>query len=132
MAYITYTNEHKAAVMALAISAGYPKRGSKLYIKQISGSKHETLDRWYKTVNLKLLDDKIMELQELIEKELKSIFGSMDEKRKSATYKDLVTGVGILSDKYIVLTGGTNSRNETIIKDWRQAVLDARGELEHK
>lgn len=124
-----YMENDKLNFVSILIANGYGiRKGALFYTKKITGCDHRTLVRWYKTVNLSLLESRVMELKELIEKELEQIFVEMQNKRDKATYKDLVTGAGILSDKLTVLNGGVNSRDEVIVKDWRQAVLEARNE----
>lgn len=134
MPFIKYSDDNKAGILATIIVYGFPnRRGSCQYAKAVTGVRDiRTLYRWYYNVDLGLIENKIMELEKLIEKELSLIFGEMNEKRPNATYKDLSTAAGILSDKLITIQGGVNSRTETIHKDWKQAVLDARAEKEQK
>lgn len=130
------TDDGRANIIAFAILAGYPnRRGSQDYVlKKVTGQKldYRTLKRWYLTVNLDLIEKKIMELKSLVEIELEEVFKEMGEKRKDASYRDLTVAAGIMSDKLIVLQGGVTNRSETISGNWKDIVESARTEGKQK
>lgn len=126
----------RANIIAFAILAGYPnRRGSTDYVlKKISGQTmdYRTLRRWYLNIDLDLVEQKIMDLKKLLEVELDAVFEEMSKKRSEASYRDLATTMGIMSDKIILLQGGATNRTETISGNWRDVVEAAREENRQK
>lgn len=122
-----YSENDKAKVIAAAISMGYPSRkGSRRYAREALQHDHRTLTSWYKKVDVGLIEKQIMELKDLIDKELTFIFEAMEFKRDTASYKELATSAGILMDKAILLQGGATSRTENISTSWKDLIESAR------
>jgi len=129
MPYKKYSERDKARIMAYAISVGFPqKRGSKLYASIVCGIDRKTVKKWYKQVDIELLEFEIMKLKELLDNELNQVFTEMETKRKDSSYRDLTVALGIISDKLILLEGGATSRNENIHVEWKEAIEAARNE----
>lgn len=126
-----YSKDDRASILAFAIASGYPlKHGSKQYSHKITKVSPITLNKWFsnidKYIGMELLEIKIMDLKHLIETELTNIFGQMENKRESASYRDLTTAAGILSDKLILLQGGVTNRTESISGSWKDIVEAAK------
>lgn len=131
MARKAYTQEQKASILAFAIASGYPvRKGSIKYTVANTGicKDPRVIGRWYKTVDRDLIEAKVMELKNFVETELTAIFGEMDKKREGASYRDLTTAAGILTDKLIVLEGGVTGRTESISGSWKDMIEAARNE----
>lgn len=128
MPFKKYSERQKAKLMAYAISTGFPnRRGSKLHASIICGIDRKTVKKWYKQVDIELLEFEIMKLKELLDKELTQVFTEMETKRKDSSYRDLTVALGIISDKLILLEGGATSRTENIT-GWKEAIEAARNE----
>lgn len=127
MPYKKYTEDEKLSIVATALALGYPKRkDSTAIIYKVLGVDHRTVIRFSKTIDMEKLEIKIMDLKELIEKELGAVFSEMNEKREKATYKDLSVTAGILLDKAFILNGEATSRTETISGNWKDLVEAAK------
>lgn len=57
-------------------------------------------------------DEKVLELSELVEIELRAIFAEMGVKRATASYANLATAAGIFVDKKQLLAGKATERKE--------------------
>jgi transposase-like protein len=69
------------------------------------------------------------ELSEIIREELRAIFAEMEIKRKDASYRELATAAGILTDKMQLLDGDPTSINQY---SWRDVVEGARNSNGHR
>lgn len=129
-----YDDKFRANSVVTLEAAGYPDRdGALTMVANHLGIPRETLRRWAIEKNNpappELVTEKKAELIDLYESELRSIFGEMPNARVSATYKDLGTVAGILTDKLQLLSGKPTWRGEIVelIKEGKitpQEVID--------
>jgi hypothetical protein len=75
-----------------------------------------TLRRWFNGENGQPPDDVVRdskkELAELFDAEIRAIMDYLPSARLDASYRDLVTGAAILTDKKQLLTGAPTDRSE--------------------
>lgn len=103
-----FTDEFRAKAVALAIAAGYPN--TKGALTRVAGDlkiSHQVLRNWIVGVQNAppqgLLQEKKVELRDLIQKELADIMARLPEKRGEASYRELGTVFGIMFDKLQLL-----------------------------
>lgn len=99
-----YTDDFRAKAVAAAIAAGYPKtKGALTRVAGELGISHQVLRLWVvgsqNPPPQALLQEKKVELRDLIQKELADIMARIPEKRNEATYRELGTVFGIMFDK---------------------------------
>lgn len=128
MPFVKYQDEFRAALVAFLIANGYPTRpGSVRYTQRITGVDKGQLRRWYANqdkycggeVQVKL---KMLELQELLEKEIVSALGIMAAKRENASYKDLSFTVAVYTDKVLAMQGKASNVTENRVNTWQDLV----------
>ena len=126
-----YTDDFRASAVLMLEAAGYPDQKGAL----VSDAKnvkvpHQTLSRWARGVQNpaphQLVQEKKLDLIDLIENELRAIYATMPKERDDATYRELGVVGGILHDKYQLLRGGAtaNVNNRIVVQyvdDWRRA-----------
>ena len=100
-------------------AAGYPEREGAL--SQVAGHlsvPESTLRGWFSGAHnpppAKVRAKKKLDLVQAIRDELAGIFTAMPGRRGEATYRELATAVGILTDKLQLLTGQPTWRGEII------------------
>lgn len=130
MARRRYDDQFRAAAVVMLEAAGYPgKEGALTQVAKTMGVPAMTLHRWARVKNnpapTQLVNEKRIDLLELINTELAGIFGTMPGARNDASYRDLATAAGILVDKRQLLTGQPteNVKAQTTVEyvnDWRQ------------
>ena len=108
--YRQYSDQERAVAIAYAEAAGWPdKIGALAEAARQTGIKRELISRWLKgeshAPEEKIVRETKLNMQELIDAELASIFASMEEKRDSASYGTLSIAAGILLDKKLALSG---------------------------
>lgn len=129
-----YTKNDRAKILVFALSSGYPHRkGSTIYTENKTGVNRRSLVNWYNDINhftsVELIEKNMIDLEKLLETELQNVFDAMGNVRKDASYPNLITALGVISDKLIVIRGGVSDRTETInTKTWKDIVEDARNE----
>lgn len=106
----SYDDKFRASAVVMLEAAGYPNsKGALSHVSKHCGVPQSTLKGWYTGQNnpppTELRAEKKGELIDWINTELDSIFGVLPNKRNDASYRDLVTGIGILVDKRQLLTG---------------------------
>lgn len=99
-----FTDEFRAKAVAAAIAAGYPsKKGALSRVAGELGISHQVLRLWVVgTQNpppQELLQEKKVELRDLIQAELNTIMQTFPNKRGDASYRELGTVFGVLFDK---------------------------------
>ena len=105
-------------------AAGYPKqKGALVAVAKNVKVPHQTLSRWARGVQNpaphQMVQEKKIELIDLIENELRAIYATMPKERDHASYRELGVVGGILHDKYQLLTGGpTENVNQNIRMKW--------------
>ena len=112
-----YTDKFKAGAIAMLESEGYPTDAYALErVAQQVKVPTRTLRRWYKGETGAPTDEIVQEtkkaLSDLIETEIRAALGELPNARPDASYRDIVTGIGILVDKKQLLDGGATSRDE--------------------
>lgn len=110
MARRSYDDKFRASAVVMLEAAGYPgKKGALERTAKHLGVPAMTLSRWAKGSNNpppnEIVTEKKGELIDWINGELEAVFGVLPSKRTEASYRDLMTGVGILIDKRQLLTG---------------------------
>jgi transposase-like protein len=105
-----YDDKFRASAVVILEAAGYPEvKGALVRVANNLGVPHATLSRW---INQKrnpappeLVQEKKVDLKELLEKEINGILGDMPSARVDASYRDLGVVAGILFDKLQLLKG---------------------------
>jgi len=105
-----YDDKFRASAVVMLEAAGYPDaKGALARTAKRVGVPSPTLHRWVREKNnpppSELVSEKKGELIDWINLELEAVFGVMPGKRNDASYRDLMTGVGILVDKRQLLSG---------------------------
>ena len=117
----TFTDEERADAVALLIMQGWPeKKGALTSVANHLNIWPRTLSRWAKGESNpppdKIVTNKKSSIVDLIEHEMRAIFGAMGASRDDATYQQLGTVFGILTDKRQLLTGGpTENINQRVL-----------------
>lgn len=102
-------------------AAGYPDRkGALTEVSNQQNVPAPTLHRWYHSKNNPAPNELVKrneeELATLYRTEIDKIFEHIDSAREFADYRALVTAIGILTDKVMLLEGKATSRIEVDIK----------------
>lgn len=114
-----YSDKFKAGAIVMLQSEGYPddaravaRVASKL---DVPG---RTLRRWFKgeygTPPDEIVQDSKKELSDLFESEIRAIMDALPSAREDASYRDLVTGAAILTDKRELLRGKPTDRMQVL------------------
>lgn len=116
-----YSDDIRATVVAMLNAEGYPRvKGSLTKVSSQFGIPPQTIGRWFRGENnppiSKDVHKKEFDLAAALRAELEAIIPLLDTKRKEATYQQLVTATGILTDKTLLLEGKMTSRDEVIIR----------------
>lgn len=115
-----YDDKFRANAVVLLEAAGYPnKPGALGTTAKRLGIPDRTLSRWArKEQNAapdEIVTEKRVELADLLRAEIRNALGAMDEARPEASYRDLATSIGIMTDKLQLLTGEPTDNNRTRI-----------------
>lgn len=108
--YRSYSDEFREGALLLLRASGYPgDEGGLARTAKHLNIPASTLDSWWRkhtqTGKPKVRDEKKQELSELYEQEIRAAFEEANVKRGDASYRDIITGIGILSDKLANLNG---------------------------
>ncbi len=105
MAKHSYTDAERAAALAVLQANG----GNMLRTSKATGIPRTTLITWAGDVERQARMPEVerarFDLADVIERELQAIFQAMATKRADATYRELATAAGILTDKLHLLRG---------------------------
>ena len=134
MAYKHYSDDDKAVALAYLRAAGYPDRdGALTDAARHTGISGQQLRRWFRGENSppndNIVTQKEFELHTALSAELEHILDAMGNVREDASYKDLATALGIITDKVRLLEGKPTAINEDRISDARERLargLDSR------
>lgn len=118
-----YTDDFRASVVLMLQAAGYAgtnspdsKKGSLEKVSKRVNVPARTISRWFDAEQnpppVEMVNEKRPELISLFEDEMRAIFEEMKVARGDATYRELSTALGIVTDKHILLTGGATERTE--------------------
>jgi AraC-like DNA-binding protein len=117
-----YDDKFRANAVILLEAAGYPdKKGALSEVAKHVGVQPRVLSRWFngeqnpppdQTVN-----EKRIELKELLSKEIDAIFAAMPGARADASYRDLGTVAGILIDKKQLIEGKATERQAIVFDE---------------
>ena len=123
-----YTDDYRASAVLMLEAAGYPKReGALTQVSSRLGVPLSTIRGWYTGAHnpppAELRNEKRFDLVEAIREELEAIFPNLKDRREEASYRELVTAVGILTDKMQLLTGQPTERAEVNVSDHRERLL---------
>jgi hypothetical protein len=105
-------------------AAGYPDRkGALSHVSRHLGVPIPTLTRWVTGVQNPAPNDLVtknrIELSDLLDTELVAAFEAAKGVRSEASYRDLMTGIGILVDKRQLLRGEpTQTTNQRIVVEY--------------
>lgn len=105
-----YDDKFRASAVVMLEAAGYPdKEGALMTVARHLGMPHPTLHRWFTGKNnpapSDVVQEKRLELRELLENELRAIFAEMPNARGVAGYRDLGIVAGVLFDKKQLIDG---------------------------
>lgn len=105
-----YDDNFRASAVVMLEAAGYPEtKGALVRTATRCGVPTNTLKGWFTLKNnpppAELRSEKKGELVDWINLELEAVFGVLPDKRNEASYRDLMTGFGILVDKRQLLSG---------------------------
>ncbi len=119
MAKPKYDDKFRASAVVMLEAAGYPNEKGAL--QRIAAHLHvptRTLRRWYIGESNpppdNLVSQKKGELTDWIKSEVSAIFDAMPIVRGEASYRDLGTVAGILTDKLQLLSGKPTERTEHV------------------
>lgn len=110
-----YDDKFRASAVVMLEAAGYPnKKGALDQVAKRLGVPHPTLHRWMNEKNnpapFELVQEKRVELKDLLQAEIEAALGEMPSARIEASYRDLGTVLGILIDKKQLLEGKPTDR----------------------
>lgn len=112
MARRHYSDEERAAALAILDARG----GRLAEAAKAARVPRQTLQRWIESIDRaappQLRLDKRAELAALFEAEAKAALVAASDCRDDARYRELMTGAGIATDKWQLLTGGATARIE--------------------
>lgn len=129
-----YDDKFRASAVIMLEAAGYPdKKGALTQVSNHTGVPLSTLRGWYDGSRnpppSELRHEKKGELIDWINRELEGIFGDLPDRRQDASYKDLIIGVGVLTEKRQLLSGKPTQIIDDIDNEERtrriNAILDA-------
>lgn len=116
-----YSDETRAKVVAMLNAEGYPNvKGALTKVSELFGIPMQTISRWFYGTNnppiSKDVSEKEFELADALRKELQAIIPLLEDKRGEASYQQLITATGVLTDKMLLLDGKMTGRNEILIR----------------
>lgn len=115
-----YDDKFRANAVVLLEAAGYPNKIGALGTTAKRLGVHErTLSRWARQENnpppSELVTEKRGQLVDLLRDEIGHALHAMNDARPDASYRDLATAIGIMTDKLQLLTGEPTDNNRTRI-----------------
>jgi len=98
-------------------AAGYPERkGALAYVANNLKMPPSTLQGWanghHNPPPSELRCEKKADVIEFIKKEIPQIFRELGDARQDAAYRELMVGLGILVDKWLLLAGDATERHD--------------------
>lgn len=138
-----YSEQEKAQALAMLKSEG----GNISRVAKAIGISANTLRSWRNQVSSHLSSDCVpkkqpdaptiqerveeasADLASRFEQEIGAILSTLPSKREGATYKDLATSIGILTDKIQLLRGQPTQRQEVLNVDRKPPTTDTLREL---
>jgi len=121
-----YDDKFRASAVILLEAEGYPdKKGALSKVATHLGVPVNTLKGWYTGTrnppSAELRTEKEGDLVALLETELRAALAAAKQARPDASYKDLLTAVGILTDKLQLLLGKpTETSNQRIVIEYAE------------
>jgi transposase-like protein len=119
-----YDDKFRASAVVMLEAAGYPDRkGALSHVSKHLGVPIPTLTRWVTGAQNPAPNDLVtknrIELSDLLDTELVAAFEAAKGVRSEASYRDLMTGIGILVDKRQLLRGEpTQTTNQRIVVEY--------------
>jgi transposase-like protein len=119
-----YDDKFRASAVVMLEAAGYPDRkGALSHVSKHLGVPIPTLTRWVTGAQNPAPNDLVtknrIELSDLLDTELVAAFEAAKGVRSEASYRDLMTGIGILVDKRQLLRGEpTQTTNQRILVEY--------------
>lgn len=103
-----YDDKFRASAVVMLQAAGWPEReGALSQVAKHLDVPAMTLGRWAKGESNpppnEIVDEKRVELSDLLEKALRAALGSLSYKLEEASYRDTATAIGIFTDKLQLL-----------------------------
>ena len=132
-----YDDKFRASAVIMLEAAGYPdKKGALAAVAKNLDVPAPTLHRWIREKNnpppSDVVNEKRMDLKEMLKAEINGALGEMPNARIDASYRDLGTVAAILIDKLQLLEGKATERiehNATVTHEERvnriATILDA-------
>lgn len=119
-----WTDEERASAVLMLEAAGYPQtKGALTRVADNLKIPATTLRRWHLGLSnpppAETVKKKRIDLRKAIRDEIDAALNEMGMARQDASYRDLVTGVGILFDKLQLLNGdSTANTNQRIVIEY--------------
>jgi hypothetical protein len=119
-----YDDKFRASAVVMLEAAGFPDRkGALSHVSKHLGVPIPTLTRWVTGANNpapnELVTKNRIELTDLLDTEIAAAFEAAKGVRGEASYRDLMTGIGILVDKRQLLRGEpTQTTNQRILVEY--------------
>ena len=131
MARRRYTDEFRASAVVMMVSLGWPDaEGVAQRVANHLNVPRQTLTRWatesQSPAPIEVVQEKRKDLVALIEDELHAIFGEFEHARGDASYGQLATAAGILTDKLLLLRGHPTDRVEYVNTDSARQLIVSR------
>lgn len=126
-----YDDKFRAGAIALLEAAGWPNtEGAMTRTANHLKIPVRTLSRWANQENNPAPDELVIEkkadLADLLTAEIEAALNAMGTARADASYRDLGTVIGILTDKLQLITGGpTENSNTRITIEYADTQIDA-------
>jgi transposase-like protein len=119
-----YDDKFRASAVVMLEAAGFPDRkGALSHVSKHLGVPIPTLTRWVTGAQNPAPNDLVtknrIELTDLLDTEIAAAFEAAKSVRGDASYRDLMTGIGILVDKRQLLRGEpTQTTNQRILVEY--------------
>lgn len=111
-----YDDKFRTNAVLMLEAAGYPdQKGALTRVANNLKMPPTTLAGWANGQNeppAELRCEKKADVIEFIKKEIPQVFREMGDARQDASYRDLMVGMGILVDKWLILSGDATERHE--------------------
>lgn len=116
----TYDDKFRASAVIMLQAQGYPdNKGALKAVAEHLKVSHSTLHGWFNGKSnpppSDIRHEKEIDFVKAIKAELQAVIGLLPTKRDEATYRELITAVGILTDKMRLLDDKSTENTNTTV-----------------